>query len=154
MLKVRKKNGSEYQSDSLYHLCSGIVRFLQANNCPSIDIFKDSDFTEFGTTIDAEMKRLQALGVGSKKRQVEPLTTEEEEVLWQKGLLGGHTPQALFDTMVFMNGLYFALCSGTEHRNLHFSPCQIEVHDNEGERPYLLYPEDLSKNHSGDLKGR
>ena len=56
--------------------------------------------------------------------------------------------------MVFMNGLYFALRSGTEHRNLHFSPCQIEVHDNEGERPYLMYPEDLSKNHLGDLKGR
>ena len=53
-----------------------------------------------------------------------------------------------------MNGLYFALRSGNEHRNLRFSPCQIEVHDNEGERPYLLYTEDLSKNHPGGLKGR
>ena len=130
------------------------MRFLRANNCPSIDIFKDSDFTEFRATLDAEMKRLQALGVGSKKRQAEPLTEEEEEVLWQKGLLGDHTPQALLDTMVFMNGLYFALRSGNEHRNLRFSPCQIEVHDNEGERPYLLYTEDLSKNHPGGLKGR
>ena len=53
-----------------------------------------------------------------------------------------------------MNGLYFALHSGTEHRNLHFSPCHIEVHDNEGEQPYLLHTEDLSKNHLGGLKGR
>ena len=60
VLEVRKKNGSEYQSDSFHHLCSGIVHFLQANNCPSIEIFKDSDFTEFGATLDAEMKRLQA----------------------------------------------------------------------------------------------
>ena len=100
------------------------------------------------------MKCLQALGVGSKKRQAEPLTEKEKEILWQKGLLGDHSPQALLDTMVFMNGLYFALRSGNEHRNVRFSPCQIEVHDDEGERPYLLYTEDLSKNHPGGLKGR
>ena len=75
--------------------------------------------------------------VGSKKRQAEPLTEEEEEILWQEGLLGDHSPQALLDTMVFMNGLYFALRSGNEHRNLRFSPCQIEVNDNEGERPCI-----------------
>ena len=115
---------------------------------------RDSDFTEFRATLDAEMKCLQALGVGSKKRQAEPLTEKEKEILWQKGLLGDHSPQALLDTMVFMNGLYFALRSGNEHRNVRFSPCQIEVHDDEGERPYLLYTEDLSKNHPGGLKGR
>ena len=145
--------GSEYPPDSLHHLCSGIMCYLWANNCPVIDIFKDSDFTKLRATLDAEMKRLQVLGVGSKKRQTEPLTEEEEEVLWQKGLLGDHTPQALLNTMVFMNGLYSALrSSGNEHRNLCFSPCQIEVHDNEGEQPYLLHTEDLSKNHPGGLK--
>ena len=92
VLEVRKNDGSEYPPDSLHHLYSGIVRFLRANNCPSIDIFKDSDITEFRATLDAEMKRLQALGVGSKKKQAEPLAEEEEEVLWQKGLLGDHTP--------------------------------------------------------------
>ena len=32
--------------------------------------------------------------------------------------------------------------------------CQIQVVENEGERPYLLYTEDISKNHPGGLKGR
>ena len=58
LLEVRKKDGSEYPTDSLHHLCSGIMRFMRTNNCPSIDIFKDSDFTEFRATLDAEMKRL------------------------------------------------------------------------------------------------
>ena len=62
-----------------------------------------------------QMKRLQ-LGLGSRKRQAEPLTLEEEETLWQKGLLGSHNPQALLDTMLFMNGMYFALRNGAEHR--------------------------------------
>ena len=100
------------------------------------------------------MKCLQAQGVGSKKKQAEPLTVEEEELLWKKGMLGDATPQSLLDTIVYMNGLYFALRSGSEHRQLRFSPPQIEVVEREGERPYLLYTEDISKNHPGGLKGR
>ena len=93
------------------------------------------------------MKRLQQKGLGSKRRQAEPLTEEEEEILWSKGLLGDHSPQALLNTMVFMNSLHFALRSGREHRELQFSPCQIDVVDHEGEHPYLLYTEDTSKKH-------
>ena len=55
--------------------------------------------------------------------------------------------------MVYMKGLYFALQSGKEHRQLRSSPCQIEV-IKKGERPYLEYTEDTSKNHSGGLRGR
>jgi hypothetical protein len=50
------------------------------------------------------------------KRQAETLTEDKEDILWEKGLLGDHMPQTLFDTMVFYNGLYFALRSGIEHR--------------------------------------
>ena len=57
-------------------------------------------------SLDAELKRLQSNGVGSKRRQAEPLAEEEEEILWQKGLLGVSSPQTLLDTMLFMNGLY------------------------------------------------
>ncbi len=53
-----------------------------------------------------------------------------------------------------MNGLYFALRSGKEHRQLRFSPCQITLHYNEGDRPYLEYIEDTSKNRTGGLKDR
>ena len=59
--------------------------------------------------LDAKMKRLQSAGVGSKKKQAEVLTEEDEELLWQKGLLGDATPQTLVDTMVYKNGVYFAL---------------------------------------------
>jgi hypothetical protein len=53
-----------------------------------------------------------------------------------------------------MAGLYFALRSGDEHRQLRHSPCQIQLIEKPGERPYLLYTEDRSKNNPGGLKGR
>ena len=153
VLEVRKKDGTDYPPQTLHHLCSGLLRHLRQNGHPSLDIFKDPFFAEFRSTLDAEMKRLQQLGIGSKKKQAEPLTDEEEEVLWQKGLLGDHTPKALVNTMVFMNGLYFALRSGKEHRELRFNPSQISLVERTGERPYLEYTEDGSKNRPGGLRG-
>ena len=75
-------------------------------------------FTPFQATLDGEMKRLQSLGIGTHRRQVEVITVEEEDLLWEKGQL---------DTMVFYCGLYFLLGSGKEHRQLCRFPCQIQL---------------------------
>ena len=62
------------------------------------------------------MKRLKSTGLGSKPKQAEPLTEVDEEKLWQAKVLGDHCPQALLNTIIFMNGVYFAIRSGAEHR--------------------------------------
>ena len=154
VFEVRKKTGEEFPPKSLLHIVSGIQRHIRMSGNSSIDIYKDSEFAEFRVCLDAEMKRLQRAGCGSKTRKAEPLTEEEEETMWQKGLLGKHTPQALVDTILVMNGIYFALRSGKEHRQLRADPCQITVHERPSTHPYLEYVEDISKNRSGGLKGR
>ena len=154
ILEVRKQNGSEYPPNTLHHLICGIMRFLRQNGRPEIDFFKNDSFLEFRTSLDAEMKRLQSTGLGSKRKQAEPLTLAEEEQLWRKNILGDHSPQALLNTVIYMVGLYFALRSGDEHRQLRYSPCQIQLIEKTGERPYLLYTEERSKNNPGGLKGR
>ena len=121
---------------------------------PGIDFFKDEGFSQFRMVLDSEMKRLQAAGIGIIQKKAEPITFEEEEILWEKGILGDATPQSLLDTMLYMNGLYFALRGGKEHRILRHKPSQIQLIEKHGERPYLMYTEDLSKNHPGGLKGR
>ena len=154
ILEIRKKNGDEFPPNTLHHIVSGLQRHLCLSGQPELDFFKCPEFAEFRADLDAEMKRLQQSGLGSKRRQAEPLTLEEEELLWKKGLLGSSNPQTLLDTVLFMSGMYFALRSGAEHRQLRHDPCQIELVERPGERAYLRYTEDVSKNKPGGLKGR
>ena len=153
VLEVRKVNGSEYLPNSLHHICAGLLRHLRMSG-RDIDLFKDTAFTPFQATLDGEMKRLQSAGLGSKKRQAEVITEEEEEKLWSTGQLGDSSPQQLLNTILYYCGLYFALRSGKEHRQLRRSPPQIELFERPAERAYLRYSEDVSKNHPGGLKGR
>ena len=53
-----------------------------------------------------------------KKRQAEFIVSEDENRLWDLGLLGDSSPTVLLHTMVYMCGLYFALRSDNEHRRL------------------------------------
>ena len=150
---VRKKDGNDYPPNSLLHLCSGIVRYLHSNGHPSLDVYKDPLFAEFQMTLDAETKRLQSKGLGSNCKQAEPISEEEEDLFWAMELLGNHNPQALLNTMVFMTGLYFALRSGREHRELRYNS-QIETFNGDCKRPDHLYTEDSPTNHPGGLRGQ
>ena len=89
IMEVRKKDGSSFPPNTLHHICCGIMRHLRTNGKPFFDFIKNPEFADFRPSIDAEMKRLQAAGLGSKRKQAELLTREEVEKLWEKGLLGG-----------------------------------------------------------------
>ena len=67
--------------------------------------------------------------------------------IWKEDLLKLNTPLSLLNTVLFMNGRYFALRIGAEHRQLRRDPCQIdsELFKRSGERSYPKYTEDLVK---------
>ena len=69
--------------------------------------------------------------------QAEVISVEEEETLWHKGLLlGDSTPQVHMDTMVYYCGLYFALRSGREHRQLYETlPARLRWCNGQGREP-------------------
>ena len=117
ILEARQKDGKPYPPNILHQLVCGIIRYVRELK-PDINFFKDKEFAGLCCTLDAEMKSLSAQGLGTVVKQAQPITPADKEKLWESGILGDHSPQALLDTMVFMCGLYLALRSGQEHRNL------------------------------------
>ena len=140
-----------YPPSTLYSICCGLQRYIRDVK-PDLNLLKDPQFSRFQRTLDAEMKRLRSTGLGVKKRKAEPISISDENLLWEKKLLGDHSARVLLDTMVFYYGMYFALRSGLEHRNLLQS--QIVLVEPPGATPYLVYTENFSKNNSGGLAQR
>ena len=57
---------------------------------PEINIFKDPQFAGFQISLDTEMKRLLSMGLGVRKKQVEPISIQED-LFWEKGCLGARS---------------------------------------------------------------
>ena len=51
------------------------------------------------STLSAEMKRLRSSGLGVEVKKAEPITIEEEEIMWQCGALGDQDPRTLLYTI-------------------------------------------------------
>ena len=89
-------------------------------NGKSVNFLEDEVFAKMRSVLDAKMKQLSRQGLGIEKNQADVITTEIEEILWSKGILGCSNPRTLLNTMVYLIGLHFALRAGKEHRNLRF----------------------------------
>ena len=116
VLEVRRADQQHYPPDSLYSICTGLQRSLKFNDRAEVRLFSDCMFSCFQSTLDSEMKRLRSMGTYQRKK-AEVIGIEQEDMLWKKGLIGDHSPQALLDTLVYYIGLYFAIRGG-EHRQL------------------------------------
>ena len=155
VLEIRKKKepGSVYPPNTLYQMCCGLQRFLRDNGRPGLNVFEDPKFKHFQDCLDAEMKRLTNIGIGSTVKQAEPLREDQEQKLWNLGLLGEDSPSVLLNTMGFLIGKNFPLRSGREHRNLKFSQLTL-VPGTEREPEKLVYVSFGEKNNLGGLKHR
>ena len=149
--EIKKQNGEDYPGDTLHELviCLQLHFELQGT---SYKLLSDPLFLELKNTLDRKMQERARAGVGTNKKQAQPFTVEEEEILWQKNVLGLSKPSQLLNTLVYMFGLNFALCGGQEYRNLRWKQLQL-LTDSNGVY-FLRYTEDVSKNNQGGLKHR
>ena len=74
-----------------------------------INFLEDDHFHEMRQILDAKMKELSVKGLGSKKRQAEIITEEEENQLWDRNILWENNPEQLIHTIIYLIGLNFAL---------------------------------------------
>ena len=121
-----------------------VMRSVSATQAPNIFDKSNPVFKELHSTMDSVYRKLRSNGVGAEKQSAEPFTKEEENKLWEQGIMGNGSPEALLRAVFFYNGKNFCLRGGEEHRNLRLS--QLKRTQNG-----YIYTENASKNRQGGL---
>ena len=115
---MRKKDGSDYEPDSLRVMIASLDRHLKEAGS-NISIAKDREFVNSRKVLEGKARFLREQGYGKRPRASKALTTEDEELLWSKGLLGSQSPKSLIATMWFVLTQRFGLRGYQEHHDMY-----------------------------------
>ena len=97
--ELRKKDGTPYPPKTLHHYLVGLQRHIRQKDYSStINITSDVEFRPLRNLEDSLYRSLHAAGVGKK---TEPVTAEDEEHLWSRGVLDPNSPQGLLNCFFF-----------------------------------------------------
>ena len=146
--EVRKKDGTRYPPKTVYALLTGLLRYMRSLNprCPNFLDTSDVDFSSFHNALDNVLRELRCKGVGAESRPTEAFTPQEEDTLWESGVLCCDNPKSLLQAVFYLNGNNFCLRGGEEQRLLKCSQFE-RLND----PPRYVYTENASKNRSGGL---
>ena len=84
--KVRKKDGSDYEPDSLRVMMASLDRHLKEAGS-NISIAKNREFVNSCKVLEGKARFLREQGYGKRPRASKALTTEDEELCGPKGSL-------------------------------------------------------------------
>ncbi len=118
--ETRNKSGDRYPPKTIYSLLAGILRHMSTTNprYPNFLERSDKQFVDFQRSLDNIFRSLREKGVGATSKPTATITIEEENLLWEKGILNTTTPKGLFNAVFYYNGKNFILRGGQEHREL------------------------------------
>ena len=92
--EVRKEDGLEYEPDSLRVMLASLDRHFRENGAP-YSLLKDKAFLHSRQVLNGKAIELRESGRGKRKNKADPVTAEEEELLWASGALGCDNPESL-----------------------------------------------------------
>ena len=120
--ETKKESGELYPATTLRSLLSGIQRVLHANKVP-FNLFDKSDlrFRDLHNTLDSVSASLLKKGIGADVNHAAVLSIEDENAMWEKGVVGDSTPWQLLRAAFLTVGLHFSLRGEQEHRDLKVS---------------------------------
>ena len=83
-------------------------RHLRENGS-TFSIAKDKEFLNSRKELEGKARILREQGYGKRSNTAKALTSQEEDLLWAKGLLGNQSPKSLIATMWFLLTQHFGL---------------------------------------------
>ena len=122
-MNIRKKNGQEYEPDSISGFQRSIQRYLSEKGS-SVNILKDKDFEKSRKVLVAKRKSLvHEHGKGNKPQAATALEDEEEDALFTTGEFGDSNPVSLQRTIWWLLSLHFGFRARDESRKLRKAMC-------------------------------
>ena len=85
------------------------------HNINPLSTTNNAVFGDFHRTLAAKMKCLHGSGLGASVRRAEPITPDEEALLWMSRQFGTHNAKVIFNTLYYYNCKVFGLRSFDEH---------------------------------------
>ena len=156
IFEVVRQNGTPYRRDNLVSIVAGLNSFFTTNK-RYLNLFKDDAFHHFREVLDTACKNSSKAGTSCSTRKAEVISESEEEIMWSQKVLGDKDPETLIQTLLYLNGLRFALKSSQEHRSLTTEQLKV-IPPNCNSKYYVIeYTEAVSKTNNannGGLKHR
>jgi hypothetical protein len=86
-LVAHRQSGEDYEPDTLTSIVNSVDRHLRQENYGHC-LKTDAVFAHSRQVLASKRKQLKSTGLGNKKRRSEPLTSEDVQLLYIKGVLG------------------------------------------------------------------
>ena len=120
VVEARRKDGEPYPARSIYLLLSGLLRHGHSKSkiFPNFLNKKDPHFSDLSGVCGFVAKQLRKDGVGASVKHAPIVTSEEVDLLLDKGVIGIYAPKPLVRAVFFYVGKAFCLRGGMEQRSL------------------------------------
>lgn len=146
LMEVRNQKGNEYTPKSLYYLACGLLRHFRDIEIFGMN-FLDHNDDRFART--RRMKSLVAQGIGTTTQQADPILPEQEDILWEKEVLGSSSAKSLQNTGFFYACKVFGLRGCDEHRE---RMCEQFILNSDDQGKFIQFVGRQSKTYQGGLR--
>ena len=151
-MNIHKKNGQEYEPDSVSGFQRSIERYLSKKGC-SVNILKDKDFERSRKVAAARRKSLiHEHGKSNELQAAAALEDEEEDALFEIGEFGDSNQVSLQRTVWWLLSLHSGFRARDESRKLRWGDVQLQQ-DKDGEEMLVWLAERGTKTRHGQEKG-
>ena len=98
-------------------------------------------------TLDVHFNKLHSSGIGRQVNHADVISKQEENKLWESGVLGDSEPKSLQNKVFYTFGKMLCSRGGVEHRSLKLSQFQRK-----SQPDHCVYVENVLKNRNGSFK--
>ena len=143
-----KRNGENYEPESLKVMLTSLNRHIQ-ENC-GFSVIKNKEFALSLRVLNGKAISLQQAGKGKRPNRADPITEQEEEVLWNT-VLGQDNPTSLNNTIFYLLGQHFGTRGCQEHHQVRIEELKFTREPGIGEITKVEWMEGPTKTRQGGL---